>query len=66
MDVSAEIRSARKKSRDKMKAFPDDDLIEDPDEEDGGLTLEQPVDPSRTLRDSFDTQTPEGRLFVWV
>lgn len=43
MDVSAEIRFARKKSRDKMKAFPDDDAVEEQDEK-GESMMEPPTE----------------------
>lgn len=37
MDVSAEIRSARKKSRDKVKSVPDGDVADEEGEEGGVL-----------------------------
>ena len=47
--MSAEIRSARKKSRDKVRAFPDDDVVEDPEEEEEEIvTLEKPIEGAET------------------
>lgn len=53
-DASAEIRSARKKSRDKVRQFPDDETVYSVQEEDQGTPPHQAAETSQT----GDTSTP--------
>lgn len=80
MDVSAEIRSARKKSRDKVRSYPDDDGIVEEDEEleDAGIATGADMDgvvdgedgpvagSSANLSSSTGTQSNNGKSLAII